>query len=98
MLKILYSIVLVVILAGLAYFGFYWLTHDNSGLLLEFKGPESVPVGMPFDIEVGINNSSGQVLNNAKLLLSLPKGMVFVGRAADENIVSRKVAGLGQNF
>jgi len=95
MLKILYSIVLVVILAGLAYFGFYWLTHDNSGLLLEFKGPESVPVGMPFDIEVGINNSSGQVLNNAKLLLSLPKGMVFVGRAADENIVSRKVGNIG---
>jgi hypothetical protein len=95
MLKILYSIVLVVILAGAAYVGFYWFTHDNSGLLLEFNGPESVPVGMLFDLEVGINNSSGQILNNAKLLLSLPKGMVFVGRAADENIVSRKVGNVG---
>ena len=95
MLKILYSIVLVVILAGVAYFGFYWFTHDNSGLSLEFKGPESVPVGMSFELEVGVNNNSGQVLNNAKLLLSIPDGVVFVGRSADENIISRKIGNVG---
>ena len=95
MLKILYSIVLVVILAGVAYFGFHWFTHDNSGLSLEFKGPESVPVGMSFELEVGVNNNSGQVLNNAKLLLSIPDGVVFVGRSADENIISRKIGNVG---
>ena len=95
MFKILYSIVLVVILAGVAYFGFYWFTHDNSGLSLEFKGPESVPVGMLFELEVGVNNNSGQVLNNAKLLLSIPDGVVFVGRSADENIISRKIGNVG---
>jgi len=95
MLKILYTIVLIVILAGLAYFGFYWFTHDNSGLVLEFNGPESVPIGMPFDLEVGVNNNSSQVLNNAKLLLSVPKGIVFVGRSIDENIISRKIGNVG---
>jgi len=93
--KILYTIVFLVVAISLIYVGVSWLGGNDTDPTLVFNGPEEVLIGMPFDLEVGVGNQSDQILQDAKVSLALPKGMVFVGQAAEENLSSRNLGNLG---
>lgn len=94
-MKILYTILFVVIVGLAVYFGFVWFGGNESGPTLVFDGPEEVLVGVPFDLDVGVSNQFGEVLRDAKISLALPKGVVFVGQGAEENLSSRHLGDLG---
>ncbi|MFH1759228.1 MAG: hypothetical protein ABH822_01550 [Patescibacteria group bacterium] len=95
MLKFLYTLIFIILLIGLIVFGLVWFNQDNGGPEIEFNGPEQVWIGTPFELEVQIANGSDQIFQDAKISLSLPEGMVFVGESPDEMLISRKIGNLG---
>lgn len=95
MFKFFYSTVLIVAAAILIFIGFSWYGGSDSGPVLHFNGPESVVVGVPFDLEIGVSNDSDQVLQDAKIAIILPGGVVFVGKLPEETLISKKIGNLG---
>jgi len=95
MLKFLYTIILIVAVIVFGYIVLSWLTGSGGGPSLSFDGPAEIPVGVPFNLEVGISNDSDQVLQDAKITLALPEGVVFLGESAEENLLTKKLGNLG---
>ncbi len=95
MLKFLYSFIAIIILAGLIFFGLSWYSNDNGGPKIVFNGPDSVPSGVPFQLELAVSNDSNQVFQDVKISLSLPEGFVFLGKSAEDSLDSRPVGNLG---
>ena len=79
----------ITVAAGLlALIGFiYFLYQDRSGrgVDIEFSAPEEIILGIPFDLDVNLINSSGSALKEARLFLTLPDGLAFVGSPASKN-------------
>ena len=63
---------------------------------IDFDGPDQVLVGVPFEISVNISNDSSSVLRDARLNLSLPEGMGFVGKSEDKNVEFKDIGNLGE--
>jgi len=76
---------------------YYFLFTKNSaaGVQIVFKGPEKIVYGTPFELKVGVGNSSTAVWKNAALSLSLPKGFVFVGGSSGVGFMVRQVGDVG---
>lgn len=94
-MKIIYTLIFAAATGLLIYLGMLWLGGGDAGPSLIFNGPDEILVGVPFDLEISVGNRSDQILQDAKISVNLPPGMVFVGRPAEENLLSRKLGNLG---
>lgn len=84
---------LIVIGAGIV--GFIWYqNYTAQGLLLSFNAPESVQVGVPFEISVDIKNDSNTDLSDGRLALRLPDSMVFVDTGLET--LNKDIGSIGQ--
>ncbi len=92
-------VIIVASLVVLALIGggiFFWLQIRSArGLSIDLVAPEQVLVGVPFDLKINISNNSDNILKEARLSLSLPEGMVFLGSSAQKNIEYRELGNLG---
>lgn len=75
----------------------YWnRSRIGDSLGLEIKGSQQVALGSPFDIKVTVTNKSSSILNDSRLTLELPEGIVFVGSPASKNVDIRELGAVGQ--
>lgn len=68
----------------------------SKGLNLELKVPENVQIGVPFDFQVNVSNSSTNILEDVRLSVNLPEGLAFLGSPPSKNIDFRNLNNLGQ--
>ncbi|MDP1719126.1 MAG: hypothetical protein Q8L24_01735, partial [bacterium] len=86
----------VVLGLGLVALGFWaYQSRSARGLEIDIAPPEKILVGIPFDLKIGVSNSSSDVLENLRLSVSLPSGMAFVGSPVSKNIDFRDMDNLG---
>lgn len=95
MIRFLYIVILISVVIGLIFFLTSWYQRDNDGPEISFSGPEIVAIGTPFEIKVDISNPSDQIFQDAKISLSLPQGVVFIGQSPEQNISSKKIGNIG---
>ncbi|MDO8467104.1 MAG: hypothetical protein Q7S83_03115 [bacterium] len=85
-----------VILLSLTAIGFLtYRARFSRGLEIEVFAPEEVSIGIPFDLRVGISNSSANILENVRLAFTLPEGLAFVGSPVGKNLDFRDLNNLG---
>ncbi len=82
------------LLSGVLVFLWYE-SRTAQGLTLGLLVPERVLIGVPFDLKINLSNDSSNVLNDAKLTLFLPDGVVFAGEAEDKRLRSKSLGNLG---
>lgn len=83
-------------LIGAGFLIFLWYqSRAGQGLSLEIAAPEQIKLGVPFELQVNINNSSKTVLQDSRLTLELPAGVLFLGQAASKNFESKTLGNLG---
>lgn len=70
-------------------------TRSSRGLEIDIAPPDKISIGVPFDLRVGVSNTSSDVLENLRLSVSLPSGLAFVGSPASKNIDFRDMDNLG---
>lgn len=68
----------------------------SRGLNLELKVPEKVQIGVPFDFQVNVSNSSTNILEDVRLSVALPEGLAFLGSPASKNVDFRSLNNLGE--
>ncbi|PIT93106.1 MAG: hypothetical protein COU06_01750 [Candidatus Harrisonbacteria bacterium CG10_big_fil_rev_8_21_14_0_10_38_8] len=86
-------LVLAIILAVLV--GYFWFKNKNGkDLNAELAVPESVQIGVPFDLMVNISNDSSSVINEAEVSVILPESIVFIGDPVARSIKNKKVGSL----
>ncbi|MST04226.1 MAG: hypothetical protein EXS49_01485, partial [Candidatus Pacebacteria bacterium] len=92
---IVFFIVLIV-LGGLGAFGYFYLkSKDAENLNAKFIIPEKVSIGVPFSIDVEVNNGTGDVLNNIELELQVPEGVAFLGKDTKKYFLNKILGNLG---
>ena len=89
------SAILIILFAAGAIFLFSYFSGKNSGVVaMEFTRPDHVSVGEPFSLTLSLSNTSGEVLKNARLLLTLPDGVAFLGQPQDQRVRDRALGDL----
>lgn len=84
----------VVVLAAIG--AVIWLqSRSAQGVDIEIKAPAEINVGVPFDIQVDISNTSDSIFENVRVDLSLPEGMVFLGEKEGVSILYKNIGSLG---
>ncbi|MDP3052973.1 MAG: hypothetical protein Q8N22_03455 [bacterium] len=86
-------IVLILILIGSGFFIYQYF--QSRGLSLNIEAQTEVNIGVPFNLTVNFSNQSRSVLNNAKLNLNLPDGVVILGAAEEQRIISKDLGDIG---
>ncbi len=82
------------LLSGVLVFLWYQ-SHTAQGLTLGLIVPERVLIGVPFDLKVTLSNDSSNVLNDARLKLFLPDGVIFAGESEDKRLRAKPLGNLG---
>jgi hypothetical protein len=74
-----------------------FLSRSRVGeqLDIEVRGPQQVFLGVPFNLTVGITNTSKSVLHDSRLTLTLPEGAVFVGESPQKTSDFRELGSIG---
>jgi len=86
--------VLILIPLGAFYFYQYFTARDIVFLL---KTPDNVSIGVPFDIEVTVQNNFDNPLKDVQLSMILPEGTSFIGENADKRTFSGSFGDLDKN-
>ncbi len=73
---------------------FFYQANFSQGIAVEIIKPESILIGVPFNLPVNISNKSGNVLESVRLNLNLPEGLAFVGSPASKNIDFKEISNL----
>lgn len=95
--KIIFSIVGgAVLLAILIIVFFTYRAKVARGMELEIMPPEKVLIGVPFDLKIGVANTSRNDFKNIRVDLRLPAGMAFVGLPATKNTDYRSISALNE--
>lgn len=86
----------VIVIAALIGGGiFFWLQAKSArGLNIELVMPDEVLTGVPFELRAKAANSSSSVLKDARLSLTLPEGIVFLGQSAQKTVEYRDLGNL----
>ena len=66
------------VIAGAVAYYFLLAGARADGVQIVFKGPDTLAYGVPFELTVGVGNSSLRVWKNTSLSLTVPYGFVFV--------------------
>ncbi len=62
---------------------------------IAISAPEQVLLGVPFTITVNVANGAQNVLQDIKLNLNIPEGVVFVGESQDKTVEFKDIGDLG---
>ncbi len=84
----------VALVAGGAYY-FLFAGGSAEGVQIVFKGPEKISYGAPFELTVGVGNSSAAVWKSASLSLTLPAGFIFIGGASGGSFITKQIGDVG---
>ncbi|MDO8582770.1 MAG: hypothetical protein Q7R63_02135 [bacterium] len=87
-------IVGVALVAGAAYY-FLFAGGSLEGVQIVFKGPEKIAYGAPFELTVGVGNSSAAVWKGASLSLTLPTGFIFIGSTSGGSFITKQIGDMG---
>ena len=75
---------------------FFWYQARNTrGLDIAISAPEQVLLGVPFTVAVNVANGAQNVLQDIKLNLNIPEGVVFVGEPQDKTVEFKDIGDLG---
>lgn len=85
-------------IALIAIAGYYFVSMGGSadGVQIAFKAPSAIAYGAPFELKVGIGNSSSAVWKNASLSLVLPSGFVFTEGATGAGFMAKQLGDVGK--
>lgn len=84
MKKILFLIVFLAVVGGGVYFAF--LRNPGLNVKIDFENPSEVMMGEVFEVKISYANNSSETLKNARLSVSLPDNMYFVGRSEGQRV------------
>ena len=84
----------VALVAGAAYY-FLFVGGSAEGVQIVFKGPEKISYGAPFELKVGVGNSSVAVWKSASLSLTLPTGFIFIGGTSGGSFITKQIGDMG---
>ena len=87
--------IISIAIVGYAAYYFLFAVGSTEGVQIVFKGPEKIAYGAPFELKVGIGNSSAAVWKSASLSLTLPTGFVFVGDGAGAGFIVKQIGDVG---
>ncbi len=87
-------VILILVLLGLA---LYFLLGGEGGQIvsLEFGRIPEVAVGQAFLVDVSFSNNGDEVLKDARLSLTLPSDVYFVGESFDQRVRERIIGDVG---
>lgn len=85
--------VLVILAAVSGYFIYQAFTVKDINLTVE--APGEIQLGKPFEMKVGFANQSDRILKDAKVSLSLPDGISFLGAPVDQRNETRAAGDVG---
>lgn len=89
----LIAILLVVVAVG---GGYYFLNRPQGAeILLEFGNPGEILVGQPFELPVSFANYSDRILEEVRVSIFLPPGMVLAGRPKEQRVLEKLIGDLG---
>jgi len=75
--KITFWILIVVVLAGSGFLYYFINEYSKSkDLSFDVKAPNRVMIAKPFEISINLENKSVNTLKHAKILISLPDGVI----------------------
>ena len=82
----------------LAAAGFYFYQHFKSREVnFSLKAPQSTLLGVPFNIDINIENTSDNLLKDIKLSMVLPEGAAFVSENQEKRVLSRSLGDLNSH-
>lgn len=87
-------VIVVTAFAGAAYY-FLFAGVSSQGVQIVFKGPEKIAYGAPFELKVGVGNSSTVLWKGVSLSLTLPTGFIFMGGASSGTFVVKQIGDVG---
>lgn len=85
---------LITITAGGFYLYQYFTAREIS---FSIKAPANISVGVPFNIEVEIQNNSDNPLKDARISMILPEGTALLAESPDKRVLSRNFGDLEAN-
>ncbi len=84
----------VLLFAMAAVYYFFW-PKSNGEVSIEFSKLDPVSIGEPFTLEVSASNNGSELLKNAKISLSVPEGVAFVGKSGSARFVEQVIGDMG---
>src|SRR3989344_8618190 len=84
-LVLIASTALVLVILGTAVF-FVNFLRSGDDVVLELEGPEQVLRGIPFEVNVSINNNTDSLVTDAELVVSPGKGVRDLGNLGAEGV------------
>jgi hypothetical protein len=90
------SAIFVLIVLGTAIFFINFFGSGGSNVVIEVDGPEEVLRGVPFEIDVSINNGTDSLVSNAELSLSLDEGIRNLGNLNGDRVFTDQIGDLGK--
>lgn len=78
--------------------GFYLYQYFTArDIVFSLKAPAEVMLGVPFDIEVNLQNNFNNSLNDLKLSIILPEGTAFAAESIEKRTLIRNFGNLEKN-
>ncbi len=94
-MKAISAVILTLVVVSLISLFYIVQFRGTRGLDLSFEAPEEILSGAPFDLRVNFSNNSGDVLEDARLTLTLPEGAAFFGADSQKNIDIKSLGNVG---
>jgi len=91
---ILIAGIIVLMVIGGFYLYQYFTARD---IIFSLKAPANAMLGVPFDIEVSVQNNFTNPLKDIKLSMILPEGTAFAAESVEKRTLSRSFGDLGEN-
>lgn len=82
---------LIVFAAGGFYFYQYFTSRD---IILSLKAPQNTLLGVPFNIDINIENNSDNPLKDIKLSMILPEGTALVSESPEKRALNQNLGDL----
>lgn len=84
MKKILFLIVFLAVVGGGVYFAF--LRNPSLNVEIDLENPNEVMMGETFEVKISYANNSSETLKNARLSVSLPDNVYFIGKSEGQRV------------
>lgn len=92
--KVFWSLIIGSLIA-LAIGGFYLYQYFTSReISFSLKAPANIPVGVPFNIEIEIQNNSENPLKDGRISMILPEGTALLAENIDKRVLNRSFGDL----
>ncbi|KKU93799.1 MAG: hypothetical protein UY26_C0004G0012 [Candidatus Jorgensenbacteria bacterium GW2011_GWA1_48_13] len=94
-LVLIFAGFLVIVVLGAASFVYLYLRNSSADVKLELEGPEEVFRGVPFEINVSVENGSDRLISNAEIAVTYSHGIAVFGGADSSSLVTDSVGDMG---